>query len=540
MVKITQSEFAQPLSQTDQTCGTLAPTQLAMLTASAFSGDPSLYVAAEACVFRNIEDKLKLRRAVCKTLDHFGLSSWQYDIESNSLTMGAAPKYSRSKPLMIDDCATVGAQGLENYLQALFQKEIGRDGLSTFDRALRSFIVSVSENSYACLILAHHALVDKESFGIIWEETERALINNVFLHDKNSFSKWKSRLSSPALSREMSANLLQLTSPFQGSDFGGLRFDLGKPILQGPPAHPRSYTISKDIVGFINAIANMNKVRPHAVWLAICSLALREIMSANKFLVNIPMTMRREPSDFSAVGCLISSIPLPIDVPDPNMDIGALARRLQDSTSYALERSIIDPSLLPAFFRKQVSQETAACPCIIVDESSGKVGDAKRRYRLNLKSLRSKFPLTININTGGATNEGSFYLTYGSGTDETEFKTVEMLLLRKFGSLGFKAGFEKVGSSCSKPADNETSDYLSLQHQLLVHTLLDVALQMFRFRPRANDEIMRLGLKSIDILHYISQVNKKLGTDLRARDLFRCSSFEKVARYILSTGSAAR
>lgn len=287
----------------------LTPWQSAILEAERLHPDPGAYTVVSAVSVRGFDSIAALEAAFAWAVLSSDVFDRRITLDRKLFAVGprkdAHPVVVEVVPGPVSDSDVAIRLAVEQQRRI----DVGADR-GTCPRIL---IFPQLEGSAVCAIVAHHCTVDEQSLNLLWHRAFNHLDGRSDATFRE-FWPWASQwaASGPAAVRANAAAddravalceaaMQPLPVDRQGSRETGVA----------------AVAVANDVTAAVHNLAESLALPSSAIYGAAFVAVVGQIYQKQRFEILMPMTLRRDPSDFSVIGSLVSSVSVVADVLDP-------------------------------------------------------------------------------------------------------------------------------------------------------------------------------------------------------------------------------
>jgi amino acid adenylation domain-containing protein len=340
-----------------------------------------------------------------------------------------------------------------------------------------------------CALVAHHVVTDEASVELLWSRALDRIRTGDPVRADRYYARWAATTVTHAARRAAADDAALVASALTSGPLGRLR---GSDPRAGAGSHVQQLPGHDDIIG----AARRMSLPATAILGAAAAAALAEDMTGTRFAVHVPVTRRRTGADTSAVGCFVSSLPVPADVPGkPGPDWVRTWHRLLLGVA---DRADADPSTVTALLR--AADPSVVPPQVsVVVETPFAVHKAPIHWQPHpVAPGPAKHDLAIFCSRDTCTGSVSVRIDWRAGAydDSRAAELVGRI------SKNLRRLIEQDQAN-EPPAGSVSADALA-----------EIASAVLGGRVGAADDLFAAGAQSLDLLRFCAAVRARFGWDI--------------------------
>lgn len=328
---------------------TLAPTQLDIIAAEGWATSPAQYMVLSA-VRLAAPAWEALHRALCETLDRHDVLQWRFGLDDAHQIIASAAQGSGAAgvPVELVDLRGQTADNAADLVSTRLAAARGKPtDLLAGDPPARALLFRLPAHGEGdkvshgvAAIVAHHAVVDETSLNRLWSEIMDRVSGERGQPDADlRFAQWAVATRRPSSRRQAERAADHLVELLTAGPLGALVQAGNASSGSGGSGDTYRFRVPTELARHAEGAAARASLPLSALYTAASAVALAPFMTSPRYSVFMPITRRRTPDDFTAIGCYVSRLPLVVNPVVPTESLGDWTvrwhRTILDATAHA-------------------------------------------------------------------------------------------------------------------------------------------------------------------------------------------------------------
>ena len=541
---------------------TPGPSQLAILDAEQWSPDEGLFTVVDAVHVKGLPDQVVLDRAITATLARHDIFTWRFtrDEKNTVAAFGGRSPAGMTGQVETIDLRALPATHAEAAVTArlAFERQQRINLLADVPAASLRVLVfrtgpdAAGREAGVCALVAHHALVDEISTGLVWDEifSRAGGMSSPAGYD-DRYEHWAREMAGPAAKRRAARSAEEIASRLCAAPIGAI------PLAAhpGPPEpllpRPVRFAVPPELSARCADAASRFAVPVAALYGAAVVRALGPVIRAPRFALFMPVTLRRSEPDFMAVGCYVASVPVLGESPPGAEPAAAAVTRWHRSVGFAAERADADPSHLAGLLQASAPGWFAAARVSLAIERplAGRSGPVEWSS-LPQPDHGAKYDLSVFLTPGTREKPGSGRVVWRNGrADRGMARSFADSFLGALDELCAGGTLSLPGCGGAPPsapaadiAAPDTSPQLAGQppgETELGEEIGTLAGMVLGQRVAPGSDLFQAGARSLDLIRLAAEIKRRYEVALSAVDIFDCPTPASLATLITIRRRAA-
>ncbi len=391
----------------------VSPLQKSIFAAEVLSKDTAYNVSSAVEVYIEYEWSM-LSKAILMSIGSHECLAWKFKLDAELGISATVPN-----TIMPINVISIDMRDLDtNSRQYDVSNRLKNERLKSYalldgQQGVGALVLRTSEKCGVCVINAHHVLVDELSIELIWKEVAKLVSEpSANIEIDRNYDVWSRQVNRPERIERSKRVARELAE----------RIRMDKFCLPYPKERINANAFKPDNIKFsVNVSARLGKeicciageisTTPNVLYGAFAARAIALALAVERFVVHMPMTLRRKKIDYSSVGCYVNRVPILVNYEQIEPSFEMIIRAWANELSYSSDRSDLDLSEFDKLLNESSVDWPGSSKVDFVFEKSMKIEETgiELQFLPQMYSpMKSEYEFHFNANEAGEESIATF------------------------------------------------------------------------------------------------------------------------------------